>query len=1367
MKIPRCRKIAPLALLLLLLTPTFTAHGQNGSSPTPDAQRVELLDRIGGLIGASLPLPDGTALVAEGSTLARIRLDSESAVVLARADLRHGALLDLAGEPPRFYALAEEGVIALESGEDDLPRAVDFAPGGGQTFAVRDDLVAVAAREAGLRLLRVGAEGRLHPQATLALPGGALDVALSPDGGRAYVAGGEAGVYVVDLADPAVPQLAGVFSDPAPAQTVALAGALLAVGSGGQVTILDPSSNSGDRVGLYAPLRAGRRVAIQDDYAYVADAAGGLKIIWLAAPDRPVQVYGEAGNPAYDVLLDGETAYVAGDGGLRILDVSNRYHPLELARLELPGLPQGIALGMGRIYVALGDEGVAVVGLENPVSPRLDKRIPLDGPAHALLYDRGMVYVAAGEAGLATVEAGQPGGETLLATLQLPGPILDIERYGGALYLAAGEAGLLAMDITRPDTPVLAGVLAPREGRSYESVAISGKRAHVAYGEGFIVADVNRPTDMGRLARVRVAARHVGQNGVYLYALGEDRITAYDARATAEPIYLRTYLAPRQIAATAAEGDRLFLAHAGDGPDLVVLGLQAPDYPVELDNVGADGNTLQARPNSGEVWLARGYGGLRRYTLTEGGALILQGAYSTLVEVTRLALGGDRLLAGGRAGWSALALGEDAHPRPAGRAGEMLSVRGLAVDGNTAAVAAGEDGIALYSLDGVGVPALIEQRETTGPAVGVAFAGDVIVAADSGGLAMFDRRYLASVRRVSTPAAPTGLAIRESLAYLTLADGTLAVIDLGEPTGGIRVLSSISTRRPTDLILAPDGRTVYGLADETVSLLRTSDPGALAVAAQGFLPDPATQGFFVGNLLAAFTPGRDARLYDLAALEESAIPRGKLDIATETLAGEAVAVKETVAYVAYGEAGLGLVDIRTPGTGRLIADGEVHALYLDGDTLFTAGDAITAWDVTRPEAPEVLASLELFAPASHIDPAPDGRLLVSLENGLAVVAWDGEALTTLGDLATPGAVRQAVQVGTRGYLALRRDGLHVVDLSDPVAPVGLFSYTSPSGQIVSDLLPLDEAHLLVSWEDGIDVLEVGATDAAPRLVSVTPASGSEARGVTLSPDGSRAAVALGDDGVALISLADPRAPQVVGRVETHGDGLAAALDGATLFVADGLCGLRVFDVADPAAPRETGYWRGSFAADVAVGGGVVYLADGNRLLTLHHDPALPGVPPPAPRLPDPPNGADGVPLTLTLKWGPPADPCDPLSYAIYFGVADDPPLVGEVMGVPELEIGELAPLRTYHWRVEATDRQGDSVRGPVWRFTTASAEFADTIPPAPPPFVEQFRQHPVGALVFFGGMVALLGWAIYRRYRRRSRTQPAVPDWYSTEADEE
>ncbi|MBN1313347.1 MAG: hypothetical protein JXB30_18215 [Anaerolineae bacterium] len=1339
----------------------------DGEAPTVDAQRVQQLDRIGGLVTAALHRPDGTVLAAEGSTLLRLDMSVRPAHELGRTDLGHGSILALAESASYQLALTGDGLVVL-SGSDALPNPAGFTPGGGQALAVQGDLVVIAARDVGLRVLRTHSEGTAEPLATLPVPGGALDVTLSQDRRVAYVAGGPFGIHQVDLSDPAAPRLAQTIDAVKPADAVALAGSLLVVGSRGRTLLVDPASAGQPVVGRHAPLRDGRRIFIRDEFAYVADAADGLKILWLAAPDRLVQLYGEADRPAYDLWIEEDVVYVVGEDGLRIFDVGSRYRPLEMAVLLIrapsgdPVVPQGIAVADGRAFIALGDEGVGIVDVSNQAVPRLAGLIALEGPANALLYHDGYLYVACGKAGLAIIDATS---ETPVEMFPLPGEALDIARRGDALHVAVGEAGLVSVDVVHPDTPIIKGTLPPQAGKSVLSVSISGKRAFLSEGDDFLVADVSRPDHLGRLARVETPAQYVIANDATFYALSGNQITIFDAGATAEPVYLRSYAGLSQVGRISVWRNYAFLTSADEGPDAVVLNLLAPDHPYETDSVGQTGRTYHVLASSGNVYLAAGFGGLRAYELSEGGALMPRGMYNALPEAAYLAGDNTRLLAGGRMGWSVV--DQDVSGN--------LPVRDMALDGNTVAVAAGDAGVALYTLAGSSAPRLLAQCETPDPAVGVALDDRFVYVAGSGGLSIYDRSYLSSIRRVSTPAPATDVALRNGLAYLPLADGSLAVVEVGDPFGGIRSAGSVDMRYPADLFFGLDGHTVYALAGTTLNKLSFDSRDRLYIDETGALPEVSGQGMFLQEgILAALMPGQTFRLINVSELETQTSIYNTMETAAED-----IALNWPVAYAAYGEQGVGLIDVRGFASGAVFHQETVRSLHIREDVLFTLGETLAAWDISRPAQPELLDTLLLAASGRHIDVVCyeknmdcQGDLLLSLESGMTIAHWDGQSLAEKTTLFTPGAIDQAVWSGERAYLALHDGGLLVVDLSDLSDPVRLFTYTSPSGRFVNDLLPLSDTRLLVSWEGGIDVLEVGVVaQNTPRLLTVVPSSGSQALDVAFSPDGSRAAVALGEGGVALFSLADPRSPQMSGYADTPGDGLAVALDGAALYVADGQCGLRVFDASSPAGMAETGYWRGSYAGDLlfrsdSSGQPILMLAGANQIVTLRYDAAMPPVLPPVPQSPDPPNGQTELPLSLALSWGPPTDPCDPLTYDAYFGQGDNPAYLAQVSGIPFLEIPELTPLRTYSWRIETIDRQGDRAVGPLWRFTTVATEFADTLPPAPPTFLAWFEDHPLISVGVSGLLIAALLFLFLRRLRPGLKPLPDVlPEWYSTEED--
>jgi hypothetical protein len=114
--------------------------------------------------------------------------------------------------------------------------------------------------------------------------------------------------------------------------------------------------------------------------------------------------------------------------------------------------------------------------------------------------------------------------------------------------------------------------------------------------------------------------------------------------------------------------------------------------------------------------------------------------------------------------------------------------------------------------------------------------------------------------------------------------------------------------------------------------------------------------------------------------------------------------------------------------------------------------------------------------------------------------------------------------------------------------------------------------------------------------------------VSISTSGSLAAVACGERGVVLVSVADPAHPFVIGRLNTSGGAKEVLLVHPLVYVADDSRGLVILDVSDPAAPVQVGsYDTPGQAMGVTVAAGRAYVADGSRGLAVIAvaDPAAP------------------------------------------------------------------------------------------------------------------------------------------------------------------
>jgi hypothetical protein len=1341
---------------------------------------MQRVGQLGGLVSAVTT--DGvTALAAEGESLLRLDIFRDGPpLVVASVNLEHGLIQNIIEAFPLTYVLTEEGLVVMQGVHDaPLPQPGTFVPGGGQAMTLGPGAVYIAARDAGLRVIDVSVPQQAHTLAELTLPGQAGDVAFSPDGALALVAAGEDGLHVVSFQDPTQPVLAGTLDTATPVNSVTVTdsvlGPLAYLSSESQVyalTLPDPTQLGETQViGLYDPLRDGRHITVSPDgdFAYVADGDGGLKIYDITKPDQALQVYGDpagtARGPALDVALspEGDLAVVAaGEIGLRILDVTNPFSPVERFVVSLPGAAEGVAFSQdgGRAFVALGPNGLAVVVVTTAAVLNI---VPLDGHAHTIITDGRWAYVANGDAGLVALNIDQPGAETATASLELPGEALDLTLRGDTLFVAAGEAGLVAVDVIRPAEPRLVGQLSPEiEGSRYFDIGVFAKRAFVADGQGVAFVDVADPARMVHLTRLDGEATRavaLAEEGidVFLYVLSDSQIASYEVSISTAPILLGAYRPTQQVGRIIPHGDQLLLTNAGDGPQVLVLNVSNPRLPREVGWYGDKGHSLHAASHEDAVLIAGGLEGLVRLEFDGEARLAELSAYNPLPDLTRVAAGDSWVVAGGGQGWSLVNSEDSANLKPMSRAGASLRVRDLARSDNEVIVATGQM-LASFDLGDPSTPQLAHTREFGGLANGVALSQDYVFVADGGGgLEIFTRDGLRPVTRIPLPAGANGIALDPvaRLVYLALDDGSLALVDVADPTGGLRALGTLALGSPASLSLAPDGGQVLALAGRELSLLNleTNRSGELVRLEQTRLPHLGRAIAWDGEQLILLAPENTVALYALVDVGNPAL--------VDTLAVDAhsTASHAGTYYLALGEAGLAALP---PGADQPLTIDDAtptYALLLDGGALYSAGTQLARYDVTTAAAPRQIASVALSGPAQHVTLGSiqnDGTrwLYVSTANGIDPVRQAGTdgALELASQVPLPSGTRKMIVAGNRAYAAPLAGGLLVLSTSDPAQPIPLFTYRSSMGATVQDMLLVEE-RLIVSWEGGLELLDVGASAPLPSLLAILPTGGAQALDVTLA--NRQAFVSLGQDGIAVVDVSRPAEAHVLGSLDTPGLASHAAISNDMLFVADGPCGLRAINVGDPSSPQESGFWLTSFTSDVDLSSqdGIVYAANGNALLALRYLPGAPPLPPPTPRDPFPFDGQFEVPTPIQLGWQPPADPCNPLRYEVSLGVGTTPPLLGQVTGEPGLDAGSLRGLTTYHWQVRTTDLQGDMAEGPLWSFTTGRGGPGGFVTPDQPPILLDWLRGVGWVPLALAVSIAFGLLAIRRRRRRRPKQE--------------
>jgi len=258
-------------------------------------------------------------------------------------------------------------------------------------------------------------------------------------GDYAYVAGGQAGLHVVDISDPTNPVWVDMINTTKYAGQVRVIRtfvdqqlidiALVMEGTEGITSydVTDPLNVIDYDQGTTAVVGKGMYVHQPDNtdstyVVYQAEDWKGVRIFNSYLPDYPgthdyTGVFGGTYGEAYDVFVKGRYAFVADDQmGLVVVDVGAQVYPLP------------------------------VVGWHDT-----------EGNAVALTLDGDYCYVADKRRGMPIFDISDPINPEMVGHIYLDGWVLDVEVRDGYAFLAADDLGVHIVDVSDPTDPVYAG----------------------------------------------------------------------------------------------------------------------------------------------------------------------------------------------------------------------------------------------------------------------------------------------------------------------------------------------------------------------------------------------------------------------------------------------------------------------------------------------------------------------------------------------------------------------------------------------------------------------------------------------------------------------------------------------------------------------------------------------------------------------------------------------------------------------------------------------------------------------------------------------------------------------------------------------
>lgn len=325
---------------------------------------------------------------------------------------------------------------------------------------------------------------------------------------------------------------------------------------------------------------------LQGNHVYFGDG-GYLEIAEIGAMEF-TEVKGKVllPEPLLDVAVEGGIAVVAdGLSGIRLVDVKDPRHPLEVGALGTTGKSKGVFVKEHSAFVADGINGLRIIDIVDPSHPLEVGSFDTAGDANNVWVQGHLAFVADWREGLRILDVRDF--ESIVEVgFYDPGDfVADVIVQEDIAYLGFAFIGLKVLDVSDPSVPTLMGsTMAGGDHLALQDSTIF----FINEDFGFKVIDVSVSESpavladfpLGRWAGYGAAARP----GILVVASGGSGLRLFDVRNLTSPVELDDICFAGRTDVTVVDGSHAFVS--GSSMNVRVLDVRQPAEPVEVGNLG-------------------------------------------------------------------------------------------------------------------------------------------------------------------------------------------------------------------------------------------------------------------------------------------------------------------------------------------------------------------------------------------------------------------------------------------------------------------------------------------------------------------------------------------------------------------------------------------------------------------------------------------------------------------------------------------------------------------------------------------------------------------------------------------------------------
>ncbi len=413
--------------------------------------------------------------------------------------------------------------------------------------------------------------------------------------GHAFIAGSQAGLYIIDISDPINPTLRHRQDIPGFAQDVTINGSYvhvisdnglapnnghirtydisqpdapilidellvpgrplrmenhennLYIANGHSVQVLDVSSASSPKpLGMLSNLSntGYADIAFTNNHLLAPAGYAGLEIIDPHAYADPVQSKTTTPTSPQRVSLKDNTLYVANaESGLTIYDIQDKANPTLLSTLNTPGTAFDVAIQQSTALVADADSGLLLLDVADPSNPQPITTYATQGAARAITTYFGLAYIAT-DLGLEIVNFTNPQSPFQVSFLSLP-KAHHLALGPGVVYVACDDLGLHIVNTLNPATPMPIGYY-NENNYNVRNIAVDANRIFVSNyhndNNGWLeVFDVTNPANPRVTDIVGYGDDGADFSNGLLYAIQRNELTILDPNTPHDATHIASF----------------------------------------------------------------------------------------------------------------------------------------------------------------------------------------------------------------------------------------------------------------------------------------------------------------------------------------------------------------------------------------------------------------------------------------------------------------------------------------------------------------------------------------------------------------------------------------------------------------------------------------------------------------------------------------------------------------------------------------------------------------------------------------------------------------------------------------------------------